>query len=782
MTVRGRHSKHRIIVGFLAVMGSILLVRLFLLTVVEHDRWDDYADDVSSRAVYETAPRGDILDRNGKKLATSKAVYSINLSRVNLSEEDALAASAEVFKVLKANDEDIETTQEEVSKTLVKKDYQAYLPVTLSRQVSRESAMEIMGKQLPGIQVAVNYIREYPYGSLASHVLGYLGQISEKEMKSYTKEDGYRKDSRIGKSGIERAFEKELHGQDSVSRVQIDASGRVTKLLSKSKAKKGKTIRLTLDSSLQKTAEAALQQALEQAAAGGVFHSEYGDHSMTYAKNAASGAAVALDVKTGQILAMASAPDFDPNDFAVSISREKWESLQRKNLRDPMSPAPLYNVATMSAVQPGSTFKPVTALAALSCGLDENRYLYDGGHVELGGKSYGCILWNRSRKTHGYVDLRKALAVSCNYYFYDIASGEDLASGTSLGYEQKMDNERILSYAKRMGLGLKTGIELPESKGILPSEKRKEKQLQQNLKQYLLEERETFFKEEFCRNDAKLDDLVEKIVNWSDKGLTLEEIIGKLKKENAIVEDQTDRLASVCKYDYFDQMRWTQGDTFNLSIGQGDHAYTTLQMAEYMATLGNGGIRNSVSLTADVSSKRSRQFSRSQKTNEHIQCIIRAMTGVTEGADGSLRGLFESFPYTVAAKTGTAQRTGFIRTEKESSYLKRNLHLIAPDLTYAQVQAESQRLQEKYPDFYTSETAAQRRAVINLSKNNITYDAIDAYKEKYDSFAWTVALAPADDPQIAVAVMLVQGKTSSNAAPIAREIIGKYGEEKGWEK
>ena len=112
--------------------------------------------------------------------------------------------------------------------------------------------------------------------------------------------------------------------------------------------------------------------------------------------------------------------------------------------------------------------------------------------------------------------------------------------------------------------------------------------------------------------------------------------------------------------------------------------YTTLQMAEYMATLGNGGIRNSVSLTADVSSKRSRQFSRSQKTNEHIQCIIRAMTGVTEGEDGSLRGLFESFPYTVAAKTGTAQRTGFISTEEESSYLKRNLHLIAPDLTYAQ--------------------------------------------------------------------------------------------------
>lgn len=136
--------------GFLAVMGSILLVRLFLLTVVEHDRWDDYADDVSSRAVYETAPRGDILDRNGKSWQTSKAVYSINLSRVNLSEEDALAASAEVFKVLKANDEDIETTQEEVSKTLEKKDYQGISSChTFSSGVPRKCDGD-HGKTAPG--------------------------------------------------------------------------------------------------------------------------------------------------------------------------------------------------------------------------------------------------------------------------------------------------------------------------------------------------------------------------------------------------------------------------------------------------------------------------------------------------------------------------------------------------------------------------------------------------------------------------------------------------------
>lgn len=782
MKIRGRYSKHGIILGFLAVLGSVLLVRLFVLTVADYDRWKGYADDVSSRAVYETAPRGDILDRNGKKLAASKAVYSVNLSRINLSEDAAMEAAAEVFEILKANDENVETTQEEVRKTLTQKDYQAYLPVTLSSQVSRKSARQIMGKQLPGIQVAVNYIREYPYGCLASHVLGYLGQITDEEMENYTETDGYRRETRVGKSGIEKAFEKELHGQDSVSLVQVDAAGKVTRLLSRSKAQKGKNVRLTLDADLQKTAEESLQEALNQAAAGGVFQSKYGDYPMTYAKNAASGAAVVLDVKTGQVLAMASAPDFDPNDFAVSISQEKWESLQRKNLRDPMSPAPLYNVATMSAVQPGSTFKPVTALAALSCGLDQNRYLYDGGHVELGEKSYGCILWNHSRKTHGYVDLKKALAVSCNYYFYDIASGQDLVSGTSLGYQKKMDNSRILSYAKRMGLGLKTGIEIPESTGVLPSEQGKMNQLKQSLKNYLLEERETYFKEKICRNSSKVDKLVEKIVNWADKDLTLEEIIGKLKKENAIEEKQIRLLASICKYDYFDQMRWTQGDTFNLSIGQGDHAYTTLQMAQYMATLGNGGIRNSVSLTADVSSRRNGQVSTSQTNDEHIQYIIKAMTGVTEGEDGSLHRLFAGFPYTVAAKTGTAQRTGSISTEEESSYLKRHLHLIAPDITYEEVQQESRRLQKLYPEFYASEASALRRAVINLSKHNITYDAIDAYKEKYDSFAWTVALAPADDPQIAVAVMLVQGKTSSNAAPIVREIIGKYGEEQGWEK
>ena len=133
-------------------------------------------------------------------------------------------------------------------------------------------------------------------------------------------------------------------------------------------------------------------------------------------------------------------PDFDPNDFAVSITEEKWEALQAENPEDPLSPSPLYNVASMTAVQPGSTFKPVTALAALSCGLDRSRYLYDGGAVSAGDRTFGCLLWNESREGHGYVDLKKAMAVSCNYYFYDYSGGKGFCFGKVSRLRKK--NER----------------------------------------------------------------------------------------------------------------------------------------------------------------------------------------------------------------------------------------------------------------------------------------------------------------------------------------------------
>ena len=773
-------SRHLLIICFAGILGAVLCVRLFALTVIDKQKWTSYAEDISLRAVYETAPRGDILDRNGEVIAASKAVYSVNISRINLTEEKAFENAAAVIDILKENDEDVEITQSEIKKSLSDTGYNAYMPITISKNVSSETAEKIKAENYPGVQIAVNYIRDYPQGELASHVIGYLGRISKEEEESYVEEKGYRKDALIGKSGIEKEFEETLRGKDSVSSLQVDSSGKVTKLLSKSRAVKGEDLKLTIDMDIQKTAEESLEKAIKQASLGGTFESEYGDYQMSKAEKAAVGSAVVLDVKTGEVLALANFPDFDPNDFAVSISNEKWEALQRENKNDPLSPAPLYNVATMTAVQPGSTFKPVTAMAALSCGLDKDRYLYDDGYIELGNRRYGCFLWNEKEEKHGYVNLTDALRVSCNYYFYDIASGKDFASGTSLNYNKKIDNGVILSYAKKMGLGEKSGIEIPESSGVLPTEKLKNDGIKSSLKSHLMSERETYFIKSFIENEYKLTDLIEKITNWCNQDLTLEEIIGKLKREKAVKEDMVDELARVCKYDYFNQSGWTQGDTFNISIGQGDNAYTTLQMANYMATMGNGGVRNRVSLVLGSSEKRGEDSSSSDK--ENMEYLIDAMTEVTKGDGGSLQRAFADFPYDVAAKTGTAQRSGYISTEDESDYIRRHLHLIAPDLTYSQVEKEAKRLMEEYPESYENEDKAVRRAVINLSKRDLTYDNLDAYKEKYDAFAWTVALAPADEPQIAVAVMLVQGKTSSNAAPIVREIIGKYGENKGWEK
>ena len=207
-----------------------------------------------------------------------------------------------------------------------------------------------------------------------------------------------------------------------------------------------------------------------------------------------------------------------------------------------------------------------------------------------------------------------------------------------------------------------------------------------------------------------------------------------------------------------------------------------------MASLGSGGQRKEATLIIESEKEGSKEEEvknseeKSALSEKDIDYIIEAMTEVTEDESGSLYSMFSAFPYRVAAKTGTAQRAGKISTGDEKDYIRRHLHLIAPGVSFKDAEEEAQRLMREYPDLYEEEDAALRRAVINLSGREITSEDIDAYKESYDSFAWTVALAPAEEPEIAVAVMLVQGKTSSNAAPVAREIIGKYGENAEWEE
>lgn len=776
-------SRHSLIIWLTASMCLLLVIRLFCLTVVSHDKWEQRAADASERYVYEAAPRGDITDRSGRLLAGSRPVYSVTLDRTGADEETLLESGRKAIELLDGYGEDDHLPYRELEKSMTSQDTALYIPVEICSGISEKAASGMEKARLSGINVRTDHVRYYPQGSLASHIIGYVGSISEEETDEYNREKGYRNDDIIGKSGIERYCESSLKGVDGRTGYQVDASGKVRGTLESRKAEKGSSVRLTIDSDLQKITEDALKQAVSKASTGGTFASRYGDVQMAYAPNADVGAAAVIDVDSGEILAMASTPDYDPNDFTGTMSQEKWASLQQEDPDDPLSPSPLYNVATMTAVQPGSAFKPVTALAALSCGLDPDRLLYDNGYIEIGGRRFGCSLWNESGGKHGYLDLAGAMSVSCNYYFYDIAAGRDLASGKSLGYSRKISNETIVEYAKLMGLGEKTGVEIGESSGVLPSEKMKTEGIKEQLAAFLLAEQEIYFTEKSLTDRKTFRKKIEKITNWADKDLSLNEIIGKLKSEKIVRKEKLKELAGICHDDYFSQTGWQPGDTFNIAIGQGDNAYTVLQMADYMAVLGNGGLKKGVTLIADHGGISRDAASETGRLNsKDTEYMISSMTEVTESDDGTLHGIFAGFPYHVAAKTGTAQRAGRISDMDEQEYLRRYLHLIAPDVMMADVEKETQRLSKAYPDMYEDEDCALRRAVVNLSGRDLTSDDIDRYKRTYDAFAWTVALAPADDPEIAVAVMLVQGKTSVNAAPVVREIIGRYGEKVKWVK
>ncbi len=600
--------------------------------------------------------------------------------------------------------------------------------------------------------------------------------ISEKE--TYVEERGYQSWEMIGKDGIEKTYESVLRGKAGEEKVQVNAAGNLVKQISKTEAQKGKDVTLTIDLELQKTAEDALSQALEKMRVGGTFVSEYGNYTMQQASNAQVGAVVALDVETGEVLAMASCPDYDPNLFADGISTEDWQSLQSTNERDPLAPAPLYNVAAKSAVQPGSTFKMVTATAAVECGLDPKRRLYDDGYVQIGNKTFGCVIWNQSRKKHGYLNLQEALGVSCNYYFFDAATGHDFYTGNSLGYDKEIGIDTIMDYARAYGLGQATGIEISETVAETPSKETKIEGLKASLKNTLLAEAETYFTDKATDNRTLLAQRVETICGFIGKEMDRAEVEQRLEQIPELKDEKISALADLCKYTYIDQATWNTGDALNIAIGQGMNAYTPLQMARYTASLGNKGVTNPVSLVEKIEGRgKIEKDAPVTVPVEDESCfdeIIAGMVRVANDPGGSLSKIFSGFPYTVAAKTGTAQRSGKINPPDEEAYIREHLSAIAPNLSWEEIQAEKERLMEKYPDIYTSSDTAARRAVINLSGGTVTAAAIDQFKDSYDNFAWVVAMAPAEDPQIAVAVMVAQGKASANAGPVAREVMGKY--------
>lgn len=753
---------------------------------------------------------------------------------------DAKEAFREIRKKYKISDEysDIDARKIlTIRHALKQQGYLQYKPLRIAADISQSTAIliEEEGMDLPGISVAIEPKRYYPNEKLAAHILGYLGKISYKhEIKKYVEENGYSRNDIIGKTGIEGRYELELRGENGVKSVEVDTYGRTVKELDyEKKPKPGNNIYLTIDSNLQRVAEESLQHALEEIQKGGTFKSKWGDYKYKDAfPNAKAGAVVVTDVNTGEVLALASYPAYNPNLFATGISSKDWKSLQPENKRDPIAPSPLLNIATITAVQPGSIFKMITGLAAIDQGLDPNRKLYDGGVIRRGTKTFGCWLWNKyTGASHGYVDVVSAIENSCNYYMYDVVNGYDYYKDKPLGID--MNVNKLIEYAKLFGLGESTGIEISEIAPGAPDPDKKSVTTLAFLKRRLYKISKDYFPEDILNDENKLKECIDGIIAWAEDNPSRGEIIRRLNKIG-VEESKINQLADIIKYDYFNQMDFKEGDAFNLAIGQGAHAYTPVQMARYISAIANGGYLNELTVIKKVGDIEQSKEDKKQKialNNEgNLKYIKEGMRRVT--ATGTASAVFNGFEG-VAGKTGTAQRDGKIPPLDEVKYLKKYLKNIEPNLSLDTITTESSRifkqrkeelvelqneleklqgeisaLQQQYEQAtnertkeqinvnieevkgkknrvnneiinkltrgYFDEGSIMREAIKSLTKDNVTDEKIDKFKSDYDNFAWFVSFAPYEKPEIAVVVLLFQGGHGGYGAPIAKEIIGTY--------
>lgn len=415
-------SKRRILLLSFAVgaIFFVLLLRLWHLQILNADDYRSMSENNRLRFVPVAASRGAILDRNGKVLVSNRPSFSLAVVPQEVKDKEALLDQLASLLTL---DRGELAERWEKNKGRAK-----YYPIVLASNISRDQ-VEIVEEnhlRLPGVEIEMKPVREYSGGMLAAHLLGYIGEISEDELNGNGYED-YNPGDYIGKNGIERGWEQDLHGSDGGRQLEVDARGRVLRVISETYPTVGNSVVLTIDASTQKAAELA-----------------FGDQA---------GAAVAMDVNTGEILAFVSNPGFDPALFSGKLPADKWqEYLDDKR-------HPLENKALTGQYPPGSTFKIITALAGLEDGkINESTSVNCNGSYDLGTSTFKC--W--SRHGHGITNLKKSLRESCDVYYYQL--------GENLGVD------RIAATAKKFMLGSPLGIGLNyEKPGMIPSAEWKQK-------------------------------------------------------------------------------------------------------------------------------------------------------------------------------------------------------------------------------------------------------------------------------------------------------------------
>jgi len=610
--------RYNLLTTLVYLIGIILIVQLFNLQVVNGKEYRERSNARLTRESVIEAARGNIEDRNGNILATTKTGYSVELYKTKSSNNELNQVILKIVQLLESNEDEyvnnfpintdikftytsqekiknwktkykipLDATEEECIQSFKEKyeisnenitdvlkiiairyeittnGYSSTKSIKIAEDISKKSAIQFneQNSEFPGVTIVEEPIRVYTQGSLASHIIGYIRKINSEQLKEKS-EQGYTMNDYIGQMGIEYVLEKYLKGEKGVMQIDMSVDGTVEGEYITEEAISGNTVVLTIDAELQQKTESIIEDSVKKLQEQG--------------KKTEKAAAVVMNVKSGEVLAMCSYPSFKPEVFVGVLENDIWQDI--------LEGEKLYNNA-VSPNAPGSTFKMVVAAAALEEGIiTESEYIYDTGIYPFG-HNPACWYYNEYGRGHGNVNIKTALQKSCNYFFYEMG--------------RKLGVDTIAEYARYFGLGQKTGIEITgESSGTVAS---------------------------------------------TDYAQSRGEV-------------------------------WYSSNVFSAAIGQSYNNYTPIQIARYVSIIANGGnfinptlikevkdiqgniipkeeIKKYTNKLLGVESEHNQQVNVSEETINTIKAGMRLVT--SEG--GTAYGVFKDFDYSVAGKTGSAQ-------------------------------------------------------------------------------------------------------------------------------
>ena len=585
-----------------------LLGRLFYLQVAAGPKYRNAALSIQSRDVVTPATRGLIVDSSGVPLALNRVGVAVTVDRTKIDRlpDKGVSVLQSLAQLLKENYADIYQRTRlcgEIPKGLRAGCWTGsrFQPIPITKEADPEIALRIVERsdQYPGVSATPVSIRNYPGngGVNAAHLLGYIGPLTDQDLSGANGRSYFRSES-IGKAGLEFEYDKYLRGTPGIKTVIVDRKEAVTRTSQNSKPIGGDHLITSIDVRVQAAAESALADAVRRARASG--------------NRSDGGAAVVMDLRNGQILALASYPTYDPNAFERGLTVAEAENLYSES-----AGVPALSRALQGLFAPASTFKSVSVVAAANAGYDLNATYDCPSQVEVGTRAFQ----NFDSKAQGRISLKKAIAVSCDTIWYRIAFDEWLRDG---GLKPKSNaHDYFFNAAKGFQIGLKTGIDLPsESSGRLADREWRKAWYAQN-------------KDFYC--------------NY---------------KTRAPKSQQTAFLVQLAYENCLDGDKIRAGDAVNFSIGQGDTVITPLKLAQMYGAIGNGGtiwkptIAKAIVKTDGTVVKKfsPEKLGTIPATKETINFLHSALREVV--ISGTAAGVFSGFPIAISGKTGTAEVFG----------------------------------------------------------------------------------------------------------------------------